>query len=522
MARYPIGLQDFKGLQQNGYIYVDKTNYIAKLLEIGKYFFLSRPRRFGKSLFISTLEYFFKGEKDLFKGLAIESYDWEWLKYPVIHIDLNGANYAEEAALNQRLSFSLYENEKALSLPDNEILSNDERFRNLIIQAHDKTGLPVVVLIDEYEKPIVDNLDRPALLEKNRDILGGFYSVLKSSDKYLKFVFLTGVTKLGQMNVFSGLNNIKDISLNSNFGAVCGITKEELMKSFKEGIENLAEKNDINYEEALQLLKEKYDGYHFSRNCPDIYNPYSILNALADSQLSPYWSYTGTPTLLVKLVQQKNYNLEDFEGIRASEENLIGIDKQFDDPVTLFYQTGYLTIKSYDKELGEYILGYPNKEVEKAFFSFVLPFYYKKQTQASDSLINNLNRCLLYGEANKAMQYLEDFSAGISYDLIPIPEVERHFQSMIYLVVKIVSSAAITIVPEWKTSDGRIDLLIQTSRFVYIVEIKINASPQKALSQIKEKEYGKQFNGSTKEVFLIGMNFSTGKKRIDGFIVEKL
>lgn len=522
MERYGIGLQDFKTIREGGFTYVDKTAYIPMLLENSNYYFLARPRRFGKSLFLSTLEYFFSGERSLFKGLEIDSFDWDWAKYPVIHIDLNGADYTLEDSLTERLNNSLFQYEKQFG-PDRIVSKSlHERFRALIVDLYEKAGRQVVVLVDEYEKPIIDSLDYPELNERHKDTLRAFYGVLKSLDKYLKFGFFTGVTRFGQMNVFSGLNNIRDISLLEEYGAICGITGKELTESFKEGISRIAQGENTDFEGALRLLKDNYDGYHFSRNCPDIYNPYSLINAFASKEINSYWAFTGTPTLLVKLLLQKDYDLEGLDGIRASGERLLGIDNSFDDPVALFYQTGYLTIKHYDSETKEYILSYPNSEVQKAFFNFVLPYYFRKRTQTTDSIVSNLNHSLIKGEPQRAMEYLESFSANISYDLIPAPEVERHFQSMLYIIVKLLSSSSVRISPEWKTSDGRIDLLIETSAFVYVIEIKRDSSPQGTLTQIKEKEYYLQFRGGLKKIFLIGLNFSTSKKRLHGFLIETI
>lgn len=522
MERYAIGMQDFGEIRKGGYVYVDKTSYIEKLLAGAKYYFLARPRRFGKSLFLSTLEYFFLGDRELFKGLAIETYESNWEPFPVIHIDFGISTYTEGIEyLKSALHSTLQRYEDRYNIVPDTSDTLIVRFNNLIRGAYEKTGKQVVVLVDEYEKPVLDTIDHDELCDRNKDFLRGFYGVLKSLDKYLKFVFLTGVTKFGQMNVFSGLNNIRDISLLEEYGAICGITEKEMIDNFPQGIEDLARAEEKVFEEAVQILKENYDGYHFSRNCPDIYNPYSLVNAFADKSIKAYWSYTGTPALLVKILFQNHYDLEELDGVEAGEERLLGINNRFDDPVSLFYQTGYLTLKGYDKETREYILGYPNREVQKAFFNFVLPYYYDAHSHRSESVVSNLNRSLIKGDPWKAMEYLESFSSGISYDVIPIPEVERHFQSILYIVVKLLTSSTVKVTPEWKTSDGRIDLLIETPKYVYIIEIKRDQSPEQALKQVKEKDYALQFRNDARQVFLIGMNFSTQKKRLDGFLIEE-
>lgn len=521
MIKYPLGKQDFKSLREEGYVYVDKTAFIPKLLESGSYFFLARPRRFGKSLFLSTLEYFFQGNRELFKGLFIDKIDWNWLQYPVIHLDLNGADYTNHGALEERLTSSLSFHEKKYGIKNQTELGLQERFRALISGVFEKTGLQVVVLVDEYEKPLLDTLEIHELFEKNKETLRGFYGVLKSMDYSLKLVFMTGVTKFGQMNVFSGFNNIRDISMNKEFGAICGITQTELQQNFQPGIKSLAEEKNLDYASALHLLKTHYDGYHFNNNCPDIYNPYSLLNALADKKISSYWSHTGTPSLLVNLLLKKNYDLEELDGIEASERRLMGINNQFDDPVALFYQTGYLTIKDYDETLEEFILGYPNLEVQQAFFEFVLPYYFKERNNDTDSVISQLRKAIIKGEAERFIKFLESFSASISYEMTPAAEVERHFQSMIYIVVKLLSSPNLRIIPEYKTSEGRIDLLIETPKFIYILEIKRDSSPEVALQQIYNKSYSLQFNIDSREIFLIGVNFSTEKKRLEGYNIVK-
>lgn len=520
MERYPIGSQDFKGLREGGFVYVDKTHFIPNFIGGSKYYFLARPRRFGKSLFLSTLEYFFKGERNLFRGLAIEKYDWNWKEYPVIHLDLNGGIYTKEVeSLTRKLNFTLHLNENQYNL-EGRYENPSERFQDLIIRLYQKFGEKVIVLVDEYEKPVLDALDHPELSDSYKDTLRGFYAVLKSADRYLKLVLITGVTKFGQMNIFSGLNNIYDISLNPEFGSLCGITTEELISNFPEGITNLAKEEETDFEGALQLLKENYDGYHFSRNCPDIYNPYSLLNAFADRFITAYWSFTGTPSLLATVLKQQNYDLESLDGVKADPERLMGINNRFNDPVALFYQTGYLTIKSYDKISRNFTLGYPNQEVEKAFFRYLLPNYSGLNPMRTYSFMDQFKESLDTGNVRKAMEVLEEFSASISYDVVPKAEMERHFQYLVYIVTKLLSSRRNVVKVEEKTSDGRMDLLIATPDYIYIIEIKKDSDPTKALKQIEEKEYALQYRNEGRVIYKIGMNFSTDKKRLDGFVIS--
>lgn len=518
--RYSIGIQDFEEIRKGGFIYVDKTSFIPILLEQSKYYFLARPRRFGKSLFLSTLEAFFSGQRDLFKGLAIYKYNWDWSPYPVIHIDLNGANYTNgKETIIEKLSFILKEQEIKYGIKNN-YQDISLRFQYLISKLYEKTGKQIVVLIDEYEKPVLDTIGNKEINDWHRETLRGFYGVLKSLDKYLKLVFLTGVTKFGQMNVFSGLNNIRDISLNPKFGSICGITQDELLINFQEGISQIAEDRKLGKDEILLLLKKKYDGYHFSWKCPDIYNPYSLINAFADGKISSYWVYTGTPALLANVLRKRNYDLKKLDGIKVHEKRLLGLNDEFDDPVALFYQTGYLTIKNYDEENEEYILSYPNIEVEEAFFDYLLPDFTGQNVSETSSFIDELRFGFEKGDPKKSIEVLEEFFSGISYDVIPAAEVERHFQYIIYIICKLLIVRRQFVKVEEKTSNGRIDLLIATNDYVYIIEIKRDRSAQEALNQIKEKEYALQWRNDPRKVFLIGINFSTGNKRINDFKIS--
>ena len=522
MEKYPIGKQDFKVIREGGYVYVDKTGFIPKLVNDSNYYFFSRPRRFGKSLFLSTLEYFFQGQKELFAGLEVVSTDWgwDWTEYPVIHLDLNGADYTQPLGLESRLSSNLHYYEKKYATESNEDLSLPERFRVLIENIYSSTGKKIVVLVDEYEKPILDSIDYPDLFRRNKDLLHGFYGVIKSLDKYLQFVFLTGVTKFGQMNIFSGLNNIRDISLNPEYGSLCGVEEKDLMRYFPVGIRKLGEKLRLTPEKVLDLLKENYDGYHFCENCADLYNPYSLLNAFADSKIKPYWAYTATPTILAKVLHSNDFDLPRLEGIRVSEQRLMGLNNNFDDPAVLFYHTGYLTIKDYDPQTDLFILGYPNKEVEQAFFEFLLPNFSGKNRTQTSSFLDEFKIALDDGDPYKAMELLTRFSSSISYDMIPSPEVERHFQYIIYIIVKLLASSASFVKVEEKTSNGRIDLLVINLRYVYIFEFKRDASGHDALKQIYDKEYALQFQNDNRKVFLIGANFSTSKKRLEDYVIE--
>lgn len=521
MPKYPLGLSDFKGIRTDDYVYVDKTRYIKTLIENGKYYFLGRPRRFGKSLFLSTLEYFFRGEKKLFEGLEISSFNWDWETYPVIHIDLGPKNYKKEDSVYEHLDEILEEFESKYHITSPTNRNNIEgRLSRIIKTAHQVSGKRVVVLVDEYEKPVVDVIDNPGLMEINRDILRGFYSVLKSSDEYLELVFLTGITKFGQMNVFSGLNNITDISLDFRYGAICGIIETEMTTTFRDGIEEFARRNKTDFEGAVSLLKDSYDGYHFNEDCPDIYNPYSLVKALYSQKIGSYWSQSGTPSLLAKILLSKNYNIENLPGIRVSERRISRIDNQYEDPVALLYHTGYLTIKGYEEATEEFILDYPNREVEHAFLEYLLPSFCNNQEIDTEAFINEIKAHLMKGECKSFVEALKSFTAGIVYDIVPKIEAERHFQYLIYIISRLIISRQIKVSAEDRTSDGRIDLSIETSDFVYLIEFKINSTALEAVNQIEKKEYALKYLNPERRIFLIGINFDTTKRRIDDYMIK--
>lgn len=523
MQRYPIGAQNFKKVREGGFLYVDKTRYIVNLLEGSRIYFLGRPRRFGKSLFLSTLEYFFQGERSLFRGLAIDSYDqWDWEPHPVIHIDFSVKSYQERGSLKNFISFCLEKYEELYEVKSTESGDIYDRFNRLIQAVRERTGKQVIILIDEYEKPVTDLIDDPKLMDEHREILRGFYSVIKGLDAHLKFVFLTGVTKLGQMSIFSGLNNILDISLLDEYGAICGITEEELTSTFREGIEKLARVRNMRFDEALAVLKKNYDGYHFSAHCPDLFNPFSLINVLASSTIDSFWAITGTPTLLVKQLLKYNYNIRDISNVQVERNELSGIHSSSNDPIALFYQTGYLTIKGYNVEDDIFTLGFPNMEVESAFLKFLLPYYCNSQEGKTASFYRTLAQAFRDGDPAKAMETLEEFSASISYDIFGRVSNEKQFQMMIYIICRILLPQPTFVKVEERTSDGRIDLLIATHKYVYVIEMKCDGSPEKALQQIKEKNYGLQFRHDERKCWLIGVNFSTVKRRIDGFIIEPL
>lgn len=367
--KYPIGIQDFEDLQRNGYAYVDKTNFVYKLADEGKYYFLSRPRRFGKSLFLSTLEAYFQGKKELFEGLAIYDLETEWKKYPIFHIDLNTANFQEKDSLYKVLNDYLTTWESKYGTRESEA-TLALRFKGVIARAAEKEGCGVVILIDEYDKPILQTLRDPELQAEHRAQLKAFYSVLKTQDRYIKFAFLTGVTKFGKVSVFSDLNNLTDISMDHRYISICGMTEKELLTNFKEGIGELASANEDNETETIDKLRMRYSGYHFEENSEEIYNPFSVLNTLANSRYDDYWFKANTHTFLIDILKKHDYCITDLNKAQVKANMMNNVDSN---PIPVIYQSGYLTIKSYDERFKNYQLGIPNKEVEEGILNIFLP-----------------------------------------------------------------------------------------------------------------------------------------------------
>lgn len=503
-------------MKTDDYIYVDKTKYIVNLINEGKYYFLSRPRRFGKSLFLSTLKAFFEGKRELFKGLYIDSCDdIAWDSHPVIYIDLNGKSYTDgKSALIGKIHSQLIEYEKKYEIGT---YSEDIaiRFSNIIREAASKTGKRTVILIDEYEKPILDTIHLDTVPTELRDALSAFYSVLKSMDEHIEFCFLTGVTKFGHLNIFSGLNNLHDISLSREYEGICGITREELLNNFSEGIIDLAYTNDISFEEALQRLKEHYDGYHFSPNMVDIYNPFSVLNALKEQYLSPYWYATGTPTFLMKQIINKKIKLYKFDELSVDIGVLLGYGRGMEDTTTVLYQAGYLTIKKYNAKRDRFILGFPNKEVSKAFLENLLPLYIDADETKTSNMLDDMADELIDGNPEKFLKHFNELFASFPYETAL--DTERHFHNIFYAVVKLLGYMVDS---EYHTSDGSMDLLVRTDEFKYIFEFKIDQNPQVAIRQIEEKNYALQFESDPTKLFRIGVEFSTKKRCIADWKIE--
>ena len=513
---YPIGIQNFEKLREGGYVYVDKTSLIHKLANSGTYYFLSRPRRFGKSLLISTMEAYFRGKKELFRGLALEKLEKDWIEYPVLHLDLNGISYNSEDVLDQVLNAKLSAWETEFGICAKSTIPG-LRFQNIIDAAYSYTGHQVVILIDEYDKPIVDNLGNTKLTDYYRKTLQGFYSVLKAKDGQIRFGFLTGVSKIGKLSVFSTLNNLRDISMDSEYSDICGISEDDLHAYFDESVASLAKTEESSVEACYEKLKETYDGYHFSEDSIGIYNPFSLLNTFSANKFRDYWFETGTPTLLVNVMKQTSFDVTTLsDNVIVASDDLNGMQDIMNRPVPLFFQTGYLTIKHYDKEFQEYTLGFPNKEVKNGFLKFIYSYYVPVNPAEGNTTTSKLARALRAGDPVTFMKILEALFANTTYQIQG--DSEKNFQYAMYIIMELLGEY---VQAERSTSNGRIDLLLQTKDYIYIVELKIDNSAEAALQQIEDKGYAKPFVDDPRKLFKIGVSFSTANRRIEDWKVSE-
>ena len=530
---YPIGIQNFEKIRNDGYVYVDKTALIYRLATTGTYYFLSRPRRFGKSLLLSTMEAYFKGQKELFKGLAMEDLEKDWIEYPVLHLDLNGSKYMVPGDLDDILNMSLCRWEAEYGVTTTyQTLS--VRFQAVIDAAYEKTGKQVVILIDEYDKPIVNNLgnealsdyyrktlqgfysvDKKDLSDYYRAVLQGFYGVIKSKGEQTKFCFLTGVSKIGKLSVFSSLNNLTDISMEPEYSDICGISENDLHKYFKESISEIADANRLSTDECYKKLKDMYDGYHFSEDALGVYNPFSILSTFRSKKFKEYWFETGTPTLLVNVMKQTSFDVTTLsDNVVVPAAKLNGMQDIVNKPVSLFFQTGYLTIKGYDSEYNEYRLGFPNYEVKNGFLNFIYSYYVPVNPADDSTKTSQLAKALKAGDPYTFMRTLEALFANTTYQIQG--DSEKNFQYAMYIIMELLGEY---VQAERATSNGRIDLLLQTKDYIYIVEVKIDNTADAALQQIEDRGYAKPFANDPRKTFKIGVSFSTANRRIEDWKV---
>lgn len=510
---YPIGIQNFEKIRKDGYVYVDKTALIYQLVKSGSYYFLSRPRRFGKSLLISTLQAYFEGKKELFKGLAMEILEKEWVKRPILHLDLNIEKYDTRESLDNILEKTLAGWESLYGANPSE-RSFSLRFAGIIQRACEQTGHRVAILVDEYDKPMLQAIGDEELQKYYRNTLKPFYGVLKTMDGCIKLGFLTGVTKFGKISVFSDLNNLMDLSMDRRYIALCGITEEELYGNFEEDIHRLAATQGMTNEETCMELKECYDGYHFTHNVPGIYNPFSLLNTFSKLEFGNYWFETGTPTYLVELLKRNHYDLERMANEETDADVLNSIYGD-ESPIPVIYQSGYLTIKDYDRRFGIYRLGFPNREVEEGFIKFLLPFYTRMNKVEAPFEIQKFVNEIETGQPDAFFQRLGSFFADTPYELAR--DLEVHYQNVLFIVFKLVG---FYVQVEYHTSEGRVDLVLQTDKFIYVMEFKLDGTAEEALRQINEKHYARPFEADTRKLFKIGVNFSKETRNIEKWLVE--
>lgn len=509
---YPIGQQDFRRLREDNAFYIDKTAFVYKIARRGSgYLFLARPRRFGKSLFLSTLRYFFEGRRELFKGLFIDSTDWRWEQYPVLHLDLNTDKYTETGIIDSVLD-NIFREWEAKYGVEEKAITLSSRFANIIKAAHEKTGKGVVILVDEYDKPLVGNLNKGDNFEHYRAKLASLYSNFKSSAEHIRLVFLTGVSRFSKLSVFSDLNNLNDISFDDAFSDICGITEKELLENFQKGIEALAAKRKETFLQACRVLKKNYDGYRFAPEGNDIYNPWSILNCLSKGRIGGYWNATGAASVIAEALHDADVDIEETLNARWSLDRLSGLDLRNANPTALLYQTGYLTIADYDYETNEVRLKVPNDEVRKGLFNDLLPFYCKGKEGFAETVTGDILNGLRQGNPEKVMKNLQTYFSGVPYDLRI--DNENNFHNAVYILLTLIGIEAQA---EVHTSDGRIDLLIETPKFIYLIELKYDSTPEDALRQIEDKQYASKFASDSRKLFKIGISFSSKARRIEGW-----
>ena len=528
--KYPIGIQSFDQIINGGYVYVDKTDLVYSLVTEGKIYFLGRPRRFGKSLLVSTLEHYFLGHKELFKGLKIDSLEKDWLEYPVFHIDFNSNDFEKEGTLERKLEGYMATWERLYG-SDSAWTDLGDRFAAVLKRAHERTGRCCVVLVDEYDKPMLDVLDtgvkvqangQEYLLEDwNRRTLRAFYSVFKAADADLQFVLLTGVTKFPQVSVFSGFNQPKDISMDARYDALCGITQEELEHYFAEPVKAMATKFGQTEEEVLRDLKRRYDGYHFSEGMLDVYNPFSLLNTFDKGVMRDYWFSTGTPTYLLRLLSHSDENLDELTGKYYGMEEFMDYKATVEKPLPMIYQSGYLTIKGYELEFGTFLLDFPNNEVKHGFVTLVAANYLKSDRTKMRSWLQELVVSMREGDPEALRKLMTSFLAGIPYTMRRKEderERERYFHYTFYLIFNM---ASIYIVyTEKEQSEGRVDCIVETDKYVYIFEFKLDGTAAEALAQIEAKGYARPYEADARKLFRIGAVFSSQTGTISDWAVE--
>ncbi|MBQ4359117.1 MAG: ATP-binding protein [Proteobacteria bacterium] len=509
----PIGIQTFEDIRDRNAVYVDKTELVYRMVKTGKYYFLSRPRRFGKSLLVSTLRSYFEGRKDLFEGLAMAQLEKEWKKYPVLRFDMSRVRINNESSVHALLDSLLtqYEDAYGVSPASNYAV----RLYNLIVGAKARMAQNVVILIDEYDAPLLDTMNNKPLFEFVRGEMRNFFSPLKEADGDLHFLFLTGISKFSQLSIFSELNNLTTITMNNAYAAICGFTRDEIVTQLAPEIDNLAKAMNVSVNTALMRLKRKYDGYHFCESSQDIYNPFSLLNSLQEKKLRNYWFSTGTPTHLTKMLSQYTLRPEDLEGFSASEMDFYVPVEHAETPIPVLYQSGYLTIKKFRNEI--YTLGFPNEEVRVSFLKGLAPYYTGKTVTANNSFLIQLMTSLNDCEVDRAMNLLRSFFSSIPYNAEK--QDEDHYKTIFYLIFTLASEYSVR--TEQCSAAGRCDALIETEDTIYVFEFKLYGTAEEALKQIDDKGYAIQYEAGDKKIVKVGVNFEQDKRTIERWVVAE-
>ncbi len=515
---YPIGIQTFERIRKEDKLYIDKTEYIYRMAHTsGTYFFLGRPRRFGKSLLVTTLQSYFEGKKELFEGLAIEKLEKDWTEYPVLHFDMSGGKHMEKDQLERYLADILAEQEEKFGYKSDKIDAN-LRLKDLIMTAYEKTGKQVVILIDEYDAPLLDVAHEESQMEVLRNIMRNFFSPLKARESYLRFVFLTGITKFSQLSIFSELNNITNISMDDDYAGICGITKEEMLSQMSEDIEELGRKRKMTKEDVVEKLKENYDGYHFSAFSPDVFNPFSLLNCFSTRKFGAYWFTSGTPTYLINMMRKYGTLPTNIGKMYAKSSAFDAPTENMTAITPLLYQSGYLTIKDYDEPSDLYTLDLPNKEIKVGLFESLLPNYLEGMlAQNGDVTIAQMSVLIRQDDMDGALQLLQTFLGTVPY--CNVTNYEGHYQQMLFIIFSLLTEYVVDV--EVHTPKGRVDIVMLTRTRLYIIEMKLNKDAQTAMRQINLKSYAQRFALSGKPVTKVGINFDSTQGNITDWVVEE-
>jgi len=513
IRRYPLGIQTFSKIIEENMLYVDKTELIYKMAQSYSYVFLSRPRRFGKSLLVSTLASYFRGESELFKGLAMEGLEKQWKKHPVIHLSLASVKEIDTEKIRESIGNRLREIEKQFGL-DRQSNGLGDRLSDIIQQTTEQFGEKAVVILDEYDAPLLNVLHDEEKIVEVRQLMRTLYSPLKDCDPYLRFVFITGISKFSQLSIFSEINNLKVISMMPEYSTLCGFTQQEIEENFPDGIKRLAEKEELSVEQTLYKLRQTYDGYHFAADSPGVYNPYSIINALSDGAVHNYWFSTGTPSFLVEMLRKFHTDISKIDGSEAEAPEFDAPTEDMKSILPLFYQSGYLTIKKYDSQFEVYTLGFPNKEVRDGMMRTLYPYYITPNTDGRAVVLRNISKGFIYHDAESSMQTLQAFLESIPYQDSHFDE--NHYVQMLYVIFSLLG---LHVESQVRTAKGRIDVVVKTDDYVYVIEVKLDRPAREAIDQIDTTQYLIPYTLDNRQLTKIGISFSTKERNITEWII---